>query len=299
MEKLSRPPLWMRCCARLCDYLLFYLLIAFGFEFAPYFIPEIYFWGLAALTPLLWAPIEALFYSWWGTTPGKAIFGIRVVGKGGKRPPFFTAIKEIFSFGAQRAGKLNQVEVPIWRRYVGVALVALCAIMFGLRQQGGHLIGASKKALPIEHWMLFSPKGEPFSLSLPVDPVATKETFDVSGAPPLVYNDWSAKIGASTVYSISYLDLPKKWTIAGSRTLLKGSLEIVLERTPGATLVEKNFSTHQGHPAIDFRMKQEGSEIQGRLVLINGRVYKVMVTTPANLSQEARYDLFVGSLDIR
>lgn len=301
MESSSRPPFWMRCAARTCDYLLLYFLIACGFEFAPYYIPESYFWGLAALVPLLWAPFEALLYSWLGTTPGKALFGIRVVGRSGKKPSFLSAVKQAFALRKNRSGRLNLLDVPYWRRYVGLAAVVVGAVCFGLHEQGTRLLGGpEKKVLPIEHWVQFEPKSEPFSLSLPVDPSFSAQEYEVSGAPaPLVHKDWSAHIGTSTIYSISYLDLPKKWTIAGARTLLKGSLEMVVERTPGGILVEKNFTTHQGHPAISFRMMQDACEIQGVLILVKGRVYKASVTVPADLAAESNYDPFLASLDIR
>src|ERR1051326_6135030 len=87
--------LWFRALARFCDYCLFYLTLGAITLFLPFFYGPLFYYLLALAVPVLWAPLEALLISKWGTTPGKALLGLSV------RDPF--GFKLSFSASLRRA----------------------------------------------------------------------------------------------------------------------------------------------------------------------------------------------------
>lgn len=96
-ENITHANPWIRFLARGIDYSLFFLLLLSSRKF---FHGKIPFGEVERLVPFeffLWIPIEALFLSTWGTTPGK--FFLRTKLKQGKKSRFdyMTALKRSFS----------------------------------------------------------------------------------------------------------------------------------------------------------------------------------------------------------
>ena len=94
------------------------------------------------------------------------------------------------------------------------------------------------------------------------------------------------------------MELPSKWRLAGSSTLLKGGLDIMVKYMPDTTLIDKKFITHQGHRGLDFHLKQGEDEVQGRLILVGTTLYKLTVTYPLSLEQEVQDNPFLDSFDL-
>jgi uncharacterized RDD family membrane protein YckC len=102
LRPASHPRPWLRYWARMLDILLFSL---FGGTVAVAIYPE-----LISLDDLLfgmllifaWVFVEALCLSIWGNTPGKAMFGIRLVRSDGRRISYGKALER--SFGVWGAG---------------------------------------------------------------------------------------------------------------------------------------------------------------------------------------------------
>lgn len=87
---------WRRFFARFIDLILFSLLIGF----LPISLASDSWLVLTLmdiLTYLLWLPLEALCLAKWGTTPGKNIFGIRVMRRSGGNLPFRLALRRSLS----------------------------------------------------------------------------------------------------------------------------------------------------------------------------------------------------------
>lgn len=96
-ENITHANPWIRCIARFFDYSLFFLLLLSSRKL---FHGEIPFGKYEHLVPFeffIWIPIEALFLSTWGYTPGK--FFLRTKLKQGKRLKldYMTALKRSFS----------------------------------------------------------------------------------------------------------------------------------------------------------------------------------------------------------
>jgi uncharacterized RDD family membrane protein YckC len=88
---LANP--WLRLIARFFDYSLFFTLLHFvsspiSLPVLGRFIPIEYF---------AWIPIEAIFLSTWGTTPGKWLLRSEVKKGHAKRLPFRSALRRSFS----------------------------------------------------------------------------------------------------------------------------------------------------------------------------------------------------------
>ncbi len=69
---------WFHALARFCDYSVLFLILGAVTLFLPYFYGPFFYYFLAAIVPFLFAPLEGLLMSKWGTTPGKALFGLSV-----------------------------------------------------------------------------------------------------------------------------------------------------------------------------------------------------------------------------
>lgn len=87
---------WTRFLARLLDYSLFYCLLILPFFFASLIENDLIHLGAIYLIPLLWIPLEALFISYLGTTPGKFLFGIYIKNSDNQRIPFLKSLKRSF-----------------------------------------------------------------------------------------------------------------------------------------------------------------------------------------------------------
>lgn len=96
-ENITHANPWIRCIARFFDYSLFFLLLL---STRALFHGQLPFGKYEHLVPFeffIWIPIEALFLSAWGYTPGK--FFLRTKLKQGKKPKldYMTALKRSFS----------------------------------------------------------------------------------------------------------------------------------------------------------------------------------------------------------
>lgn len=78
MQYENTPKPWARYFAKSVDYSLFSPLISFMIWKIGYFQPHS--WGFVSIiSVLLWACLEGFMISYIGTTPGKALMGIRIV----------------------------------------------------------------------------------------------------------------------------------------------------------------------------------------------------------------------------
>ena len=90
---------WQRFLARSLDLLWFSLAALGGASLAGWIDPgEVMLPRFPVLmaVPLLWVLVDALFIYRWGTTPGKALLGLRVVTEDGERMTFKTSLNRAF-----------------------------------------------------------------------------------------------------------------------------------------------------------------------------------------------------------
>ena len=88
---------WIRCLARFFDYSLFFLFLWGLRALAEGYFPLGRFEHLIPFEFFVWIPIEALFLSAWGTTPGKFFLKIDLRQGRKARLDYFTALKRSFN----------------------------------------------------------------------------------------------------------------------------------------------------------------------------------------------------------
>jgi uncharacterized RDD family membrane protein YckC len=151
---VSQVQPWARFFARCLDYLTFNFVIIVIAIFTVINLAEfpgttpVELYVFAMVMSFLWIFIEAILLSVYGTTPGKYIFGIRVVGKRGKKLSFGAAFKR---------------ALLVWVKGVGLALpvVNIITAVLGYRQlERKHVTSwdrDSNAAVEHHHYSILSP----------------------------------------------------------------------------------------------------------------------------------------------
>jgi uncharacterized RDD family membrane protein YckC len=117
---------WARFLARMTDYAVFSLLFSLlGYVFSPAFIIKSYNFFIPILF-FLWIPIEALFISFTGTTPGKLLLGIKVLKQPKGKLDYKMALKRSFLVWLKGMG----LGIPV------VSIVTMLVAFFRLKSHG-------------------------------------------------------------------------------------------------------------------------------------------------------------------
>lgn len=292
----EKPSFLIRTLARACDYFFVYLLGCLFLEFSPYFFSELAFGILALATPIISALLEPFFLHYLGTTPCKYLFGIQVRDAWGQKPSWTTAFRQAFFLRKRREKDLIVKQTSSKRRFLGFAIIAVLALTVIGKKFIYPIYHPAKGAVAVENWVPFS--NPEFAASFPLQPqeLAVKEFADSSTK--LELHEWQATIDEKTAYTVSYMEMPSAWKMAGSRTLLKGAIKAVTEYFPGAILVDKEFADHQNHSALDFRLFQGEKELKGRLIISKGKIYNVMASYKAEEASSVPVQDFIDSLSL-
>ncbi len=148
-------------------------------------------------------------------------------------------------------------------------------------------------------WKPYSSSDQRFRVDFPKDPVHESKQIAIPSTEPLQYNEIRAE-QSDVIYAVSYMDFPSKWRLAGTSTLLKKSLLILIEHEAREQkLVEQKLTTHNGFPAIDYLIKEGEKEIKGRLILVNHTFYRLTATYPSTIASQARHMDFVNSFNLK
>ncbi len=279
----------LRIFSGIVDYSLFFLLEMLFVSFLPFYFEEIFYFILAAATPLLWIPCEALLTSTWGTTMGKAMCGIVVRTGKGEKVNFKNALlkacclkkSEAYSFSKNTFFRVTQ-----WIVIGGTVIGCWGSTILGIPVMNQYMnVYEEYYSTPIakDGWINYVADAKGFTVLLPSYPEETSQSFDNPHTrDALTYHEYkSCNEKEKVCYSVGYLDLPRSWRFAGANTLLKGALGIVVEHEAGSSLVNSSLSRHQKNPAIDFEISKDSNVLKGKLVLIGRTMYRIMVTEPA------------------
>ncbi len=295
----KQPSFICRCMAKVFDYALFYVVLSFGSFFLPVYIEDLYYLYFALSVPLLWIPMEALLFSLWGTTPGKKIFSIRIADHLGRKLPYLLALKRSLCLGI-RPGVMRKEALSIGRGCLGVlsGLVLFFVAFFG--KEVMELTTGFEKHKTASGWVLYtSPNGE-FAVSLPTDPsFESKELPVPAQGKTLSYEEVKSYQSKKVYYSVTYMELPRKWKLAGSSRLLRGVLDVMIENTPGAVLQNKQFAKHQNERALDFHYTVGDEEVQGRLILVGTTLFRLTAVYSPSSAKYLQHDEFIQSFEIK
>ncbi len=293
------PAHWARFCAQAIDYALFYLFFSLTSLFLPFYIEDLYYLGFIVLVPLLFAPIEAILISKYKTTIGKSLFGIRVENHLGGRLPFLIALKRAFFFGT-RPGVIRQKARGFALNLVAIATLSFLMGVSFFEKEITMLTTGFEKYKTIDGWIDYASGDGRFHVLLPEVPEEVSRVLPVpSHNRNLEYQELTSHQTQKVYYSISYMDLPKKWKLAGSSRLLQGALDLIVNHTPGAKLLFKGMTKHRNFRALDFHLTQGSEEVQGRLILVGMTLYRLTVVYPPALAHQSQHEQFLDSFEMK
>jgi hypothetical protein len=293
------PGFWIRAAARCIDYCLFYLVVTYLSLFLPFYIQELYYLIFAVVLPLIWVPFEAFCLARWATTPGKKLFGLQVRTHIGGKLPFWLCLKRA-SFCGIRPGVLKQKTIGIKGKIIGCVVMLISFFGACFHQELSDFSTGYNKQQTVEGWVDYTSEKGGFRVLFPTDP---KEESKLIPLPEqnrvLNYNELKSLEHKKVSYSVSYMQIPKKWKLAGSSRILQGALEGIVEHTDGATLVSKQFSKHQSYRTLDFHVTQNGEEMEGRLIMVGNTLYRLTVTYPPSYSNQLQQQEFLNSFEVQ
>jgi hypothetical protein len=257
----------------------------------PVEVNENFYFYFACAVPFFWAPLEAFFLSRYRSTLGKKLFGIIILNLSWKE-----SLKRAFFLG-KRPGVVTFRKITYWR-YI-IALMIACSAGSGLFY-GKDISEAAvhyEQQVAGAGWVEYMSENGKFSVHFPKKPEVVEKKVEIPNGDPINLNEFKAEKDAA--FSVSYLDLPKKWKIFSSNTLLKGAMNVVLEHMPGTELLDKKIVKHKNYPAMDFRMKDSANEIEGRLILVGNTLYRLMVVYHPDTPRDLQHETFVNSFDLK
>ena len=291
--------LWFRSLARFCDYCLFFLTLSAITLFLPFFYGPFFYYYLLLFVPLVWAPLEAFLISKWGTTPGKALLGLSVRDALGFKLPFLLSLRRAF-FLPGRPGTVFQRKVFLTRKLFAIAPIAA----FMLSALYGNVltlwsIGLNRGISPSD-WIQYTSNYGGFKISFPTPPEESyKELVIPDSGRVLNYEEVTSAENDKVQYSVSHMELPRRWRLAGNTTLLKGVLDVIVKYTDGGELLEKDFKKYEGHRVLDYRIKQGAKEeIKGRLMIFGPTLYKLSIVYPPSQAEKMQQSPFLDSFEI-
>lgn len=287
-----------RIIARLLDYFILFLVAKVVFSFFPFFL-DAYEDFLALAVFFLWIPIEAFCISKWGTTPGKALFGIGVCDEKGAKLKTLRALRRA-AFLFPRPGVISQRRLSLARRISGFIIAVACLAMTFFGKTLTHWSMGWEKGMTNSQWIQYDRQDAGFSVQFPNDPKEESKKLKIPSANKVLsYQEITSHENKDVHYSVSYMDFPRKWKWAGSGTLLKGALDALVKHTPNAVLAHREVTSHQSYRAMDFRLRQGGNEIKGRLIIVGTKLYKLTITYPISAAKEFEDNPFFNSFDLR
>lgn len=295
-NKLTTPSILTRICARAVDYCLLFASGVLLSLALPLEISNLFYLVYALTVPGLFIPLEALLLKTWGTTAGKAILGITVLHKDGNKLSFKEALKRA-SFIDKRPGTLLQDDPGLLRRFmaygIAVALIVVSALSKNITDSS---IGG-EKAQRVSGWVQYSAKEAGFKVDFPKDPVVeSKEVSSAEGA--VNYNEYTSEGKSKVTYSVSYIDIPKKWGFVSSKRILKGVLDVLMKLDPETELLNKAFAAHGEHSALNFHSKKGEEEVVGRLIRVGQRLFKLTITYPTATPEHLVTHTFLDSFTL-
>lgn len=280
-----------RFLARVFDYGLFYFCTVFAFLVLPFELDSQGFLLWALIAPIFWSPIEALLLYSWSTTPGKKLFGLSF--------PTMTwdeCWSRAFFFNKPKELLVKPIGI---KRYL-IALMMACSAGSALFL-GEDISDAAvhyEQSITGSGWVQYVSESGKFQVQFPKKPVEQEpKQYDVPSGDPIQVSEFKAHNTAE--FSVSYLDLPKKWRLFSSNTLLKGAIKVVHEHMPGAELIDKKLVKHKNYPAMDFQMREGKKEIEGRLILVGNTLYKLWVVYTPETPREQQHEIFLNSFELK
>jgi len=313
-----------RILAKLLDYTLFFAAIyACGFPMIVNII-------LLALTPILFAPIEALFLSQFRTTVGKYFFSLQLTQKisltkalkvSFKKamlilPLLFAPLNLAFAWfylreseehKTRRWSNFGDAELVYNRRSRRIRSLLVALMFVGMSYSftptwiKTEILQISKQELDLNEWVEVKDKKLNFSVYFPSEPKKEEKAVEVEEHnTTLDVTQYTHTESRKIAYKLQSSKIPSSWTLLGSNYLFK-ALSGPLEKHQGK-IVKKQMLKHGGSlPAMSYLLNTtEGGQTSGRMILVKKTIYKLEVTSKSKLSKEEieLANNFINSFDI-
>jgi len=293
----STPSWKMHFCARYIDYALFYFLGSLFSVISPFYSYDLYFLAFGIAIPFFFIPIEALALSAWGKTPGQAFLGISIDNGSGQRLSYRDALRRALLIG-RLPGVARRVPSS-YKKILIATLTGVGLVLGGISGTMFHDFTWQFKSFDRnQSWVRYYDEEGGFRVDFPSDPDFQSKQLEVpNGNRPLEYNEFYSSTN-NVYYSVSYMDFPGKWRWVGTKTLLKKAVDLIVQNTEKAEFVEKKLVLHRSLPAIDFVFKVGQEDVKGRLVLVENRLYKLLVHYPGALDGHVEHEQFLESFEI-
>jgi hypothetical protein len=280
--------------ARLADYGLFYLLLVALSLVLPFDLSDSFYLISAVVTPLIWPLVGGLVLKLWGCTVGHRIVGLRYF----KEMSYIEGVKENFRFRFDPK-RASLRKISKWRYVLAVIMTLGCGSSLFFGNTISTVATDYESWLPGTGWIQFDSDDGRFTAIFPKEPVAATHVFPIPDSnQSLDLNELKVHKHNAT-FSVSYLELPRKWRIFSSNMLLKAAMKFIFKHRPGAQIIERQSVQHKNYPAIDFKALEDDNLIEGRIILVGGTLYKLEVIHPKDALHDEKHDLFLDSFELK
>jgi uncharacterized RDD family membrane protein YckC len=289
--------LWNRIFARFIDYGTFYLLGILMCLMLPLELGETFYFLFALAVPFVWPFIEAVCISKKGKTLGQKVFGMKIEDSKGYNLSFKKALQRALFIG-KRPGIIKFKSINRYRYLIALFLAIGCVSSLFLGEELSNVAVEYEQNMTKDGWVQYSSKDERFTVNFPEKPEVETLSLDIPNSDnSLDLNE--VRTTGKVEFSVSYLELPRKWRIFSATTLLKGAMNVIVGNMSEAQMLEKRHVKYKNYPGMDFRIKQGDSEVEGRLILVGSTLYKLTITRPQEVAHNEQHENFLESFELK
>jgi len=294
---MTKVRYYHRILAKIFDYAFCFLALALGTILLPFAIDDTLYLYLLLTTPFLWILPEALLLSTWGTTPGGLFMAISPRTSKGSKLSFNESLQLALFLDKELSihwvGCDKGLSSFIKRLAIGSS-IALAALFGKAIIQFPQEFG---KEVSVRGWVHYTSSEGDFTADFPSKPKIEQKQLEIPQAKRTVdYQEVKSSHANHVTYSVSAIELPKKFSFFGTGTILKGALSVLQENLHVKTkLISRKLTKHGEHPAIDFHLHKGTEDIKGRLVLVGQRLFKIEFIEPFDIEAEEVGFAFINS----
>lgn len=269
--------------SRFIDYVILYIFGVWLSFLLPLYVDPLFYVVFALLLPLIWAPLEAWFIHHVGTTPGSSLFGIHYKTK----IHFYKRLKQAL----WREKREEVIDIRGGKkRFLTGTIFSIIIILIGIFSPlVYHLFSGQTIKPTTKGWTHFHSSVGYFGVDFPAEPFeAPKQLVVPVARDPIPYIEYKSfqKDDNAITYSVSFLQLPLKVRFFGDSTVLKACLGYLPENGPTAKIVSQQLAPYHKYAAISFTLRNDSEMTDGRLIMANGKLYKLIVNYPEGTDKE-------------
>jgi hypothetical protein len=283
--------------SRFIDYAILYLVGVWISFLSPVYIDPVFYLIYAVFLPFLWAPLEVFCMHHLKTTPGGWLFGIQFKSK----VHHYRRLKQAL----WREKREGTIEIKGGKKRLAQGFVVSTLIVLGGLFSPILFQGLTSGYVPptAKGWKHFhSPVGA-FGIDFPAEPYhVMKELVVPIVRDPIPYNEYKSfgQDDSAITYAVSFLHLPLRVRIYGDNTVLKACLNFLPENGPTAKVLSQELVPYRKYPSLKYTLRTADEETQGRLIIANGKLFKVNINYPEGTDPEALHSAtFLDSFHLR